>query len=188
MLLHLQLASSLSADGVHGAVVAQPLDVGHASGMRDVDGGVGVGGAGSVQFRGADERRGVSLVSAAAVGVLRLVDRQHAGVAVVVLCGDFGGGLGFVEGHGRRRRVEGTKTLRELFHGDAQIRHVHAFEVSALSFQAVPGALLFGGAALHGVDRGGQGKDHILCFLFRRLPCGEYRVEGFGAGGGGDGG
>ena len=135
VLLHLRQAPSPGADGVHGAVVARALDVSRAGVVvGGVDDGVGlIGGAGGVHFRGADERARVSLVGLAALGVRGLVDGQNSRVAVVVRLGGgssgsvgVGSGLGLVEGHGGRRRVERAEALGEIFHGDLQVGHVEA--------------------------------------------------------------
>lgn len=122
VLLHLELTSSLGADGMHRAVIAQTLHVRRPGAAGHINDGLGVGGgAGGVHVGGAHKGRRVRLVGAAAVGVLGLVDGQHGGVAgrVVVLLGGLGGGGGLVEGHWRRGRVERTQAFRELLDRDA---------------------------------------------------------------------
>lgn len=128
MLLHLGLSSSLSADGVHRAVVAQTLDVGRPLALRNVDEFLMLRGAGGVHVLRSDERGGVSLVGLAAGGVRGLVDGQDSRVGVflrpfqLARVGDF---LGLVEGHWRRGRVEWAEALGELVDGELDVGHIH---------------------------------------------------------------
>lgn len=77
VLLHLRLATAPSADRMHGAVVAQALDVGHAGGRatRCVDGEAVVLACG-VFHVAADEGTSGRLVGLATVGVAGFPDRQ----------------------------------------------------------------------------------------------------------------
>lgn len=201
VLLHLQSATSLGANGVHGAVVADTLHVGGAGVVGDINDGLALSnGTGSFHLTGGHEGTSVSLVGLATIRVYRLVDGQDGGVAGG-LPGDvleLGGShvLRFVEGNGRRRRVEGTETLGEFLDGDFQIGKVHAIQLVAFHVEVLQRALLLAGVGsgvLHGVDGGGEGEDDIVHLRLSRLLCGEDGVEGFGGrgrrngGGNGDG-
>lgn len=200
MLLHLQPATSLGAEGVHCSVAAHPLDVGGLRVVgRDVDGGIVVrGGTGGVHLVGvAHERAGVGLVGLAAVGVRGLVDGQDGRVAgrlaggrLAFRLGGVDGFGGLVKGHRRRGRVEGTQAFRELLDGDLHVGHVHSVRVTTLHVEAAHGSFLLGveGRVLHGVDGRGQSEHDIVRFVFRRSLRGEYGIEGVGRRGRRDGG
>lgn len=201
MLLHLQSATSLGANGVHGAVVADTLHVGGAGVVGDIDDGLALSnGTGSFHLTGGHERTGVGLVGLATIRVYRLVNGQDGGVAGglprdVLELGE-SHVLRFVEGNRRRRGVEGTETLREFLDGDFQIGKVHAIQLVAFHVEVLQRALLLAGVGsgvLHGVDGGGEGEDDIVHLRLGRLLCGEDGVERFGGrgrrngGGNGDG-
>lgn len=197
VLLHLHLAPSLGANSMHGRVVAQTLNVGHASaGAGSVDGKLITqtsGGLHLVTDKGTSRR----LVGLATIGVARFTNGEDSGVGGIL----FALGLVRLHGlglsahvHGDRGwgRVEGAKTTGELLDGHVCLGAVEHLEIAVgiageAAVHLAERILSFGHAvsALHRLDGVREGEDDIVGLVLHG-SLGEDRFESFRARGWGD--
>lgn len=177
VLLHLGLASSLCAEGVHGTVVAQPLHVCRAGGVGGcLDGDLVVHAGWIVHLFAADERACVRLVSLATISAASLANCQDGRECLVLVvdlgvCGLSGLNGGCVHRYRGRRRLEGSKTAGVFLNGHLRFGAVQHAELAVLFAEG--SELLFGlchalRAVLHVLDSGGKSENDVFGLVLQR--------------------
>lgn len=144
VLLHLGLASSHGADGMHGVVVAQTLHVCHTRGGGRLDGDLVAHIRWVLHLSTANKWSRVRLVGLAAIGVASLADSQDGRVGLVLVVDLSVGGLGSgcVHRDGRGRGLEWAKTTGEFLHRHLCIGAIQHAEFAVLFAEG--SELLFG--------------------------------------------
>mgnify|MGYP006966118674 CR=1 FL=1 len=143
VLLHLGLAPSHGADGMHGVVVAQTFHVCHTcGGIRGcLDGDLVAHVRWVLHLSAPNERSRVCFVGLAAVGVTSLTDSQDGRVGLVLVVDLSIGGLGSlgsgcVQWDGRGRRLEWAKTTGEFLNGHLRVGTIQHAEFAVLFAEA----------------------------------------------------